>query len=68
MWRALMVGVFAVTLAHGVRAEEDPRDAERQFRFLLSRGDANALRSIKTPRLREPSRREGSTGAGVMDP
>jgi tetratricopeptide (TPR) repeat protein len=39
MWRALLIGLFAVTLAHGVHAEEDPRDAERQFRFLLSRGD-----------------------------
>ncbi len=39
MWRALMIGLFAVTLAHLVYAEEDPRDAERQFRFLLSRGD-----------------------------
>jgi len=39
MWRALLIGLFTVTLAHGVRGEEDPRDAERQFRFLLSRGD-----------------------------
>ncbi|MGD0059219.1 MAG: tetratricopeptide repeat protein [Verrucomicrobiia bacterium] len=39
MWRALMIGLFAVALAHGVYGEEDPRDAERQFRFLLSRGD-----------------------------
>ncbi|MGD1020458.1 MAG: tetratricopeptide repeat protein [Verrucomicrobiia bacterium] len=39
MWRALLVGLFAVTLAHGVYGQEDPRDAERQFRFLLSRGD-----------------------------
>jgi tetratricopeptide (TPR) repeat protein len=39
MWRAMMIGLFAVVLAHGVCAEEDPRDAERQFRFLLSRGD-----------------------------
>jgi len=28
-----------VALSPSVRAEEDPRDAERQFRFLLSRGD-----------------------------
>lgn len=28
-----------VVLSPSVRAEEDPRDAERQFRFLLSRGD-----------------------------
>jgi pentatricopeptide repeat protein len=28
-----------VALSSSVRAEEDPRDAERQFRFLLSRGD-----------------------------
>ncbi len=28
-----------VTLASSTRAEEDPRDAERQFRFLLSRGE-----------------------------
>jgi tetratricopeptide (TPR) repeat protein len=39
MWRALMIGLFAVTLAHLVYGEEDPRDAEREFRFLLSRGD-----------------------------
>jgi tetratricopeptide (TPR) repeat protein len=39
MWRALLIGLFAVALAHSVRGEEDPRDAERQFRFLLSRGD-----------------------------
>jgi len=39
MWRALMIGLFVVTFTHGVYAEEDPRDAERQFRFLLSRGD-----------------------------
>jgi tetratricopeptide (TPR) repeat protein len=39
VWRALMIGLFAVAFAHGVHAEEDPRDAERQFRFLLSRGD-----------------------------
>lgn len=39
MWRALLIGLFAMTLTHGVFAEEDPRDAERQFRFLLSRGD-----------------------------
>jgi len=28
-----------VALSPSIRAEEDPRDAERQFRFLLSRGD-----------------------------
>ena len=28
-----------IALSSLVRAEEDPRDAERQFRFLLSRGD-----------------------------
>src|ERR1039457_4974487 len=28
-----------VALTPSVRAEEDPRDAERQFRFLLSRGE-----------------------------
>ncbi len=39
MWRVLMVGLFAVALAHGVYGQEDPRDAERQLRFLLSRGD-----------------------------
>jgi len=39
MWRTLLIGLFAVTLAHSVFAEEDPRDAERQLRFLLSRGD-----------------------------
>jgi tetratricopeptide (TPR) repeat protein len=39
MWRALRIGLFAVVLVRGVYAEEDPRDTERQFRFLLSRGD-----------------------------
>jgi len=28
-----------IPLVPSVRSEEDPRDAERQFRFLLSRGD-----------------------------
>ena len=40
MRRALMACLFAVVaLAPSVRGEEDPREAERQFRFLLSRGD-----------------------------
>jgi tetratricopeptide (TPR) repeat protein len=39
MWRLLMIGLFAVVLAPCIQAEEDPRDAEREFRFLLSRGD-----------------------------
>ncbi|HTS20053.1 MAG TPA: tetratricopeptide repeat protein [Verrucomicrobiae bacterium] len=39
MFRALLIAVFAITFARSVRAQEDPRDAERQFRFLLSRGD-----------------------------
>ena len=40
MSRVLLICVFAVvTLAQSVRGEEDRREAERQFRFLLSRGD-----------------------------
>jgi tetratricopeptide (TPR) repeat protein len=39
MSRALLIALVAVAFAHAARAEEDPRDAERQFRFLLSRGD-----------------------------
>jgi tetratricopeptide (TPR) repeat protein len=40
MRRALVTCLFAVVaLTQSVRGEEDPRDAERQFRFLLSRGD-----------------------------
>jgi len=39
MSRALWVAVFAVVFAQAVRDQEDPRDAERQFRFLLTRGD-----------------------------
>jgi len=38
MSRALWIAVFAVAFVQAARAEEDPRDAERQFRFLLSRG------------------------------
>jgi predicted Zn-dependent protease len=35
-----VICLFAlVALVQGVHAEEDPRDGERQFRFLLSRGD-----------------------------
>ena len=39
MSRALLIGLFAVLFVQAANAEEDPRDAERQFRFLLSRGD-----------------------------
>src|ERR1051325_777443 len=40
MLRALLICSLAVmTLSQTVRADEDPREAERQFRFLLSRGD-----------------------------
>lgn len=40
MRRALVTCLFALAaLTQSVRAEEDPREAERQFRFLLSRGD-----------------------------
>jgi tetratricopeptide (TPR) repeat protein len=40
MRRALVACLFAaVALAQSVRGEEDPREAEQQFRFLLSRGD-----------------------------
>jgi tetratricopeptide (TPR) repeat protein len=39
MWRALVIGLFAMVVVPCIQAEEDPRDAERQFRFLLSRGD-----------------------------
>src|ERR1700687_1344094 len=40
MARLLAISLLAlVALAPSVRAEEDPRDAERQFRFLLSRGE-----------------------------
>src|SRR2546427_9011118 len=40
MLRALLICSLAViALSRPVRADEDPRDAERQFRFLLSRGD-----------------------------
>jgi tetratricopeptide (TPR) repeat protein len=39
-FRAWVICLFGVVaLARSVRGEEDPRDAERQFRFLLSRGD-----------------------------
>src|SRR5712671_6029693 len=38
--RLLAISFLAlVALSPSIRAEEDPRDAERQFRFLLSRGD-----------------------------
>jgi tetratricopeptide (TPR) repeat protein len=38
--RLLVICFLAlVALSSSVRAEEDPRDAERQFRFLLSRGE-----------------------------
>src|SRR6266850_7792466 len=40
MLRALLICSLAVmALSQPVRGDEDPRDAERQFRFLLSRGD-----------------------------
>jgi len=39
MMRALWIAVFAAAFAQAAHAEEDPRDAERQFRFLLSCGD-----------------------------
>lgn len=41
MTTRLLVTCFLalVALSSSVRAEEDPRDAERQFRFLLSRGE-----------------------------
>lgn len=54
MWRALMIGLFAVALAHGVYGEEDPRDAERQFRFLLSRGDELRAQKNGLTRRRRP--------------
>ncbi|HVM60504.1 MAG TPA: tetratricopeptide repeat protein [Verrucomicrobiae bacterium] len=52
MWRALLIVVFAVTLAQSAHAQEDPRDVERQFRFLLARADE--LREEKD-RLEEQS-------------
>jgi tetratricopeptide (TPR) repeat protein len=40
MLRSLLICSLAVmALSQSVRGNEDPRDAERQFRFLLSRGD-----------------------------
>lgn len=40
MLRALLVGLFVVAaFSQSVRGEEDPHEAERWFRFLLSRGD-----------------------------
>ena len=40
MLRALLICSLAVmALSQIVRGDEDPREAERQFRFLLSRGD-----------------------------
>src|SRR5437588_4345143 len=40
MRRALVMCLFMVAaFSRPVRGEEDPREAERQFRFLLSRGD-----------------------------
>jgi tetratricopeptide (TPR) repeat protein len=40
MQRSLLTYLFmALALTQSVRGQEDPRDAERQFRFLLSRGD-----------------------------
>src|SRR5258707_7807961 len=40
MLRALLIcSLTMLALSPGVRGEEDPREAERQFRFLLSRGD-----------------------------
>ena len=39
MPRGLLICLFAVAaLAQSVRGEEDRNEAERQFRFLLSRG------------------------------
>src|SRR6266852_9746530 len=39
MLRSLLAGLFAVAvLSQSVHGEEDPHEAERQFRFLLSRG------------------------------
>jgi tetratricopeptide (TPR) repeat protein len=40
MRRALLIcSLTVMALSQSVRGDEDPRDAERQFRFLLSRGD-----------------------------
>jgi tetratricopeptide (TPR) repeat protein len=35
----LICSLAVIALSQSVRGEEDPREAERQFRFLLSRGD-----------------------------
>src|SRR5438552_6447143 len=56
MLRAWLICSLAViALSRPVRADEDPREAERQFRFLLSRGDELRAQRDQLTRGTEPA-------------